>query len=284
MILDTLIEKSIPFDVLKKIREMPSLNEIRLRKDCPFCLVADGKNYVFSYVTTKKEIDQCINILCKNSVHTYYEFINQGYIPTDNGYKVGVCGKAVLEKKNIINISEITGINIRVPAQKVSISSDFLAFLPYSKGLLVYSAPNVGKTTFLKCVAAHLSLPPYNKKVCVVDCKNEIYSDTLHKKCPIDFFIGYPKYEAIEMAVRNMSPDFIICDEIGLTDDVTPLIECKNSGVSVICSAHADTLNDLVKRKNILEMQTKKTFGGYVGIKLEKTNRRYTFTDAEEIQ
>ena len=284
MILDKQIESGLPSEVVRTIRELNTVNEIRLRKDCPFCLSIDGKNHVYKYVTTRTEIDHCINTLCKNSVHTYFDFINRGYIPLKNGYRVGVCGKAVLEKQNIINISEITGINIRIPAKSISIPSIFLENLPYSDGFLVYSAPNIGKTTFLRYVAYSLSQPPHNKKICVIDCKNEIYSEPLHKNCPIDFFTGYPKYEAIEMAIRNMSPDFIICDEIGLTDDATPLIECKNSGVSLICSAHANSIDDLIKRKNVREMQSNGTFGGYVGISAENGNRRYTFTPSEEIQ
>ena len=43
-------------------------------------------------------------------------------------------------------------------------------------------------------------------------------------------------------------------------------------------------VGNLIKRKNVREMQSNGTFGGYVGISAENGNRRYTFTPSEEIQ
>ena len=56
----------------------------------------------------------------------------------------------------------------------------------------------------------------------------------------------------MEMALRSMSPDVIVVDEIGREDDVKALMEVFNSGVSVICTIHGSSIDD-IKNKIIIK-------------------------------
>ena len=283
MVLNDAVEKCLPIGVLENIRKYDNLNEIRMRTNCKLALTSGNKNIICNYVTTKTDIEFALTRFCKSSVYTYSESIKQGYIPFDGGYRIGVCGKAVLENKEIISISDVSSLNIRIPAKKIEIPCSFLKNLPYEKSILIYSPPNTGKTSLLKMISVFLSSSPQNQRVVVIDCKNEIYSESLHKGILVDFFTNYPKSLAIDLAVRNMSPQFIICDEIGLNEEVESLIECKNSGVGLICSAHANSLEELFAKHNILKLLNAGVFGGYIGIKQINNERQYSFTYQEDI-
>ena len=66
-----------------------------------------------------------------------------------------------------------------------------------------------------------------------------------------DIFDGYPKAEAIEIAVRVMSPELLICDEIGGQAEADMLLHTMHTGVSLIASAHAADLQTLLLRPQI---------------------------------
>lgn len=57
------------------------------------------------------------------------------------------------------------------------------------------------------------------------------------------------KREGLLMAIRSLSPDVLICDEIGTTGDVEALTAAFNSGVNIITTIHGFTIEDLYKRR-----------------------------------
>lgn len=278
------ILKCLPCAVLEKIKEIKKISEIRIYASKNLCLKIDNKLIVTDVVVSSEELDLCIKKLCKYSIYAYSDSIKQGYIPLENGYRVGVCGKAIIDKGNIINISQIKSINIRIPTDDYYVPQSFLEQIGETKGILVYSSVNTGKTTFLKAIISYFSSPEKNKTISVIDCKNELYSPQKHKNSPVDFFSEYPKYEAINIAIANMSPDLIVCDEIGINDDTSTLIEAKNCGIDLICSAHASSINELLSRKNISILHQLNVFGGYVGISIKNGKRMFEFTERKDIK
>lgn len=282
MNIDKNILECLPFQVRQVVMKYDYANEIRLSENSRLCITIDNKNLITDYVVSKEDIESCTAKFCKNSVHTYFDSIKKGYIPYDNGYRIGVCGCAVTDNGVIKNISRITSLNIRIPSKNISVPQEFLKTLSSNKGILVYSPVNTGKTTFLKALIGHFSSPPNNKRLSVIDCKNELFASK-KPTCPVDYFVGYPKYEAINMAVQNMSPDIIVCDEIGLCDDVSPLIECANCGINLICSAHASSIEQLISRKNVSQLIYANIFEGFVGIKNIRGERKYVYKTREEL-
>ena len=99
-------------NILKIASSYDNVSEIRIRKNQKLCITSGSKNYVHNYIVSPKELEDCVTSFCKNSIHTYHEYIIQGYIPFDYGYRIGVCGNAVCENNKIINLSDITCINI----------------------------------------------------------------------------------------------------------------------------------------------------------------------------
>jgi stage III sporulation protein AA len=69
-----------------------------------------------------------------------------------------------------------------------------------------------------------------------------------------DILSGYPKAQGIITAVRTLSPQVIICDEIGGMDEAKGIIDSINAGVKVIASAHAASFSELLRRPAIVSL------------------------------
>ena len=57
----------------------------------------------------------------------------------------------------------------------------------------------------------------------------------------------------MEQAIRAMSPEYLICDELG-GDDTEAIRECVRSGVAVIATVHARDADELKARKALREL------------------------------
>ena len=111
---------------------------------------------------------------------------------------------------------------------------------------LIVGAPGVGKTTLLRDVAVNVA----NKSnVVVVDERGEL--DVQDVLCDCDLLKWTSKSAGFEMALRCLSPDFIVCDELAL-EDVSWLSKVFSSGVKVVATLHGNVCN-LHLQSNILQ-------------------------------
>ena len=162
---------------------------------------------------------------------------------------------------------EITSLNIRI-ARSIDGCGDPVVQLALKDGrqsnVLVIGAPSSGKTTILRDAAKNLSLY-YGRKVAVIDERSEIFGSyidmPLEKVGMCDVLNGYPKNVGIIQAIRVLSPDYIVCDEIGTKADIEAIGCGMHSGVSIIASVHAEDLEDLRERfilNQLLDMKWEK--------------------------
>ena len=56
------------------------------------------------------------------------------------------------------------------------------------------------------------------------------------------------------MAIRSLSPEVLICDEIGTKGDIEALLMAFNSGVNVVVTLHGFSIDDYYKRKVFKEL------------------------------
>lgn len=252
---------SLPTPLLEKV------TEIRLRSEAPFSLTLGGKNVLLNndgnpcsiknaVCVTKKEIEECISLLSQGSLYTYDDTIKTGYIPIKDGGRAGVCGEAILQNGVVRGFKTIYSINLRLHRHIPLFASQLIKY--YAKegicGTLIYSPPAMGKTTFLRSVAFLLgegkNIRPF--RVGIVDERCEIFikgiSDGL-----VDVITNCPKAYGIELLCRTMSPEVIICDEIG-SGEQDAIINAQNTGVHLIASAHGDSIEGLRRRPFIKKM------------------------------
>ncbi len=231
--------------------------EIRLRAGRSAAAVtADGKIYRCSEPFSKEDIADCFAELCRYSVHSFTNEIAEGFITLDGGHRVGICGTAVTDGQKVTGQRDISSLNIRI-AHEVKGCGTELYERAFSKGLrslLVGGRPMSGKTTVLRDLARLLGR---EHRVTVIDSRNELSATvrgqpTLDIGENTDVLCGFAKSEGIMLALRSLSPDVIVCDEI--SDDAGAVEQCLFCGVSVIAAAHAGSFAELSQREDTGKM------------------------------
>ncbi len=207
--------------------------------------------------TDEKQLQEIVFSLSRRSLHTYQDMIAKGYIPLRGGCKAGVVGRAVMKNGSVYSVSSFNSINIRVAREFYGCSKNVLENTGECRSFLIIGAPLSGKTTLLRDLCRHYSgkNSPQPLKSAVIDERDEIAS--LSFGCGLD--VGehtdvlalYPKAIGTEIAVRTLSPDIIVLDEIGGADEAKSLLSAVNTGVSVIATAHGSDIDEVLKRPNI---------------------------------
>ncbi len=228
---------------LKKFNN--NVQEIRLRKNKPVCVFSNGKNYCLKAVSSENAFDYIFNRLCKYSVYSYQQDINNGFITTDFGARVGICGTAVLDNEKMVSVKDISTLNFRIAKDFCKIAKKILT--DNLESIIIAGPPTSGKTTLLRDIARFYSNIHY--KVCVVDERNEISANCFDLGNMTDCLKGYKKAFGVQIALRTLSPQVVIFDEIGTLDECEAVIECMNAGINVVTSVHCKNSEEFFKRK-----------------------------------
>jgi stage III sporulation protein AA len=233
---------------------------------------------------TPKDLDEIVNHLSSNALYAYKHELLNGFITLPDGHRVGVSG--------VVNSSQeykyILSLNFRIFRDIVGTAKDYMSLIlnddesdsntdGYTKpkagsfstssyyrkpikSTLIISPPAKGKTTLLRDIARNLSYGLY--KTAVIDTRGEL---TAHYQGELkvdlgpmaSISVGGDKHLEIIKAVRAMSPEAIITDEIGTEQDIQALQYCLTSGVSIICTIHGSSIQDVEGR---LKLDPKQMF------------------------
>ena len=260
------------------------LNEVRVRAGRACSVTVDGKSITLSSSVTGDELAQSLRLMCRDSVYAYSETLREGFVTLSGGYRVGVGGRAVYEQGLVVGVTDITSLCVRIP-HSVAGAGDFAVDIwrkmKVRRGMLVYSPPGNGKTTMLKDIAVQLSSGGDAIRVCVVDTREEL--DTCGGRLShLDVLKGYDKAKGIEIATRSLSPELIICDEIGGYEEAMAILDVQSCGVPLVASVHGDSVDEIMKRDTVSMLAKSGIFGAYIGVKREK-DRFFHTVDYPEI-
>lgn len=269
--------KNLPADIKSQTQEL------RLRVNRPVSVCCTGGIYFLSnsgrllcrpgddmLVAEKEDLEESFRTICSYSIYSHQNEIRNGYITLSGGHRVGISGTAVCRDNEITGMRDVSSINIRIAREIPGAADELFRVLKssISSGLLLAGAPASGKTTILRDVARQLSsgICGNIKKVTVVDERGELAGTYMGVPqndlgfCS-DVLDGYPKAEGILQAIRSLSPDFILCDELGGNDEVKAVEQGLNAGVSIISSIHAGSMEDLLHRKQAIALLETGAFG-----------------------
>ena len=255
-----------------------NVQEIRIRASNPIIIKCMGENYYVNkfgnavkhfennlYIVSEEQINLSFKRMCNYSIYAYQDQINNGFITLKGGHRVGICGTAIEKNNEIINITKITSLNIRICHFISHVADELISSLLKEKlrSILICGCPGSGKTTLLRDLVNQIADGKLGKfyNISVIDERFEIAYGFLN--CPIDVFGGYTKSKGMMMALRTMSPDIIVCDEIGTNQEVEAISNALNSGVKFIATIHADSEDDVYKKTQIKKLLS---FGAFDSI------------------
>lgn len=229
----------LPQKIYGVLHGIKGIRELRLRDNRPVRVNVEGKWLWAGDVALQTDCRgapvfprlcaEFIHAACNNSLYAYEKTLAQGYFTLEDGTRVGVCGD--MGSKGVFR--EYTSLCLRI-AKHVSCAD------VYSGSVLAAGPPCSGKTTFLRDLACKLSLCA---NVVVVDERGELSCGGLLAKTNCDVMRFADKQYAVTSAVRTLSPQWIVCDELS-PQDVEYLLYAAQSGVKVAASIHACSLAD----------------------------------------
>ena len=259
------------------------LEEIRLRCQQPLLLKIGDRDFTITsrgrltedlnsgYVVTREDIQRSLASISDNSLYAFEEEIKRGFITVPGGHRVGLAGQVVINGGQIKTIKNYSSLCFRIARE---VPNCALPLIPYiaPRGVpvssLLISPPRCGKTTLLRDLARILSTGRNNlpaRNVTIIDERSELAGcylgiPQLDVGSRTDVLDACPKAEGMMMAIRSLSPQVVITDEIGRAEDVAAISECLNAGVAVIASVHARNVKELENRPLMQDLMKLKAF------------------------
>lgn len=242
------------------------LSELHLTLGTRSSVLLGGERIFLGTEVTPSDMECTVHKLCGGAVYAHRDTITEGYISLDGGIRAGICGQARYESDKLVGVSDVSSLVIRLPTVSSSLSGELLAAWQSVKhGMLIYSAPGVGKTTALRTLVGMIAEACPCERIAVVDERCE-FSVLDCRRLGVMLLRGYKRAEGMEIALRTMSPTVIAVDEIGARTESAAMAESLNSGVKLIATAHATDRCELERRGGFEPFIKACAFDVYFGI------------------
>lgn len=276
----TFLPETLQKTILKMDKlTLAQLSEIRLRRDVPVMVVKGNRSLFVSSAgalsplptentcfLSSAQLEDVFMTMCGYTLHNVMHTLKDGYLTLPCGARVGVGVRAVYDKTGLSAVADVSSLNIRLPCNADGCSLPLLRVLCRNAlpSVIVAGPPNSGKTTLLRDMARQLSsgFDGCCRKVTLVDERGELAGgrrENVGLNC--DVLTGFSKAKGLEIAVRTLSPELIVADEIATEQEGNALRYAFASGVRVALSVHAADEAELLRKPLVGSLLSSGEFG-----------------------
>ncbi len=246
--------KYLPPVVRGKIEQMGGfarVGEIHLRAGRRASVTVDGKNHMLDYCASRDELDGILHAVCGGSIYAHRDSIRAGYVTLPGGVRVGLAGRAVTEGDEVVAVTALTALCFRIPHRACGVADEMYRIwhdAGGNGGILVLAPPACGKTTFLREFVIKASSGETARRVAVVDTREELCMT--EEGDLVTVLRGYPRAAGLEIALRTLSPEVLVCDEIG-AGDIVAVREILHGGAPLVVAVHGSSLTNIMHRQGM---------------------------------
>lgn len=233
--------------------------EFRLRAGRPMTVLLPGGEVPLDAFVEPEELETLCDLATEFSRYAAAETLREGYLSVRGGFRVGLCGTAVMKDGANTNLKNFSSAVIRIAREKRGIA-DELAPKLFPDGefasTLILSPPGGGKTTLLRDLVRRLSEGVEGcgpRRVSLIDERGEVA--VMYRGEPqmdvgphTDVLDACPKALGIPIVLRAMNPQIIAVDEITVREDLKAAAMAAGCGVRLLATIHAAGVEELARK------------------------------------
>lgn len=233
--------------------------EFRLRAGRPLTVLLPGGETPLEVFVEPEELETLCDLATEFSRYAAAETLREGFLPVRGGFRVGLCGTAVIKDGANTNLKTFSSAAIRIARERKGVGAALAPRL-FRDGrfasTLILSPPGGGKTTLLRDLIRCLSEGGADyapQRIALIDERGEVA--VMYRGEPqmdvgprTDVLDACPKALGIPMVLRAMNPQIIAVDEITLREDLKAVAQAAGCGVGLLATIHGADTAELMQK------------------------------------